>query len=321
LRSSALLPICIVLFFVEGALPMSQDSKSAGAQYASYLRLLPQSVVDANNRRAQVQAQKVANAFSESFVKGVCPVCKNALTSYAKDAPCLHWLLKPEGFEKDDFPRIVERFSLAQLELFMRRVASQAAFAKNINDMASEGTGKLVELTAKYKDLEWAISCAKSDYDGHGNTEESLRPHYHFQMRIDGKRFIDYSDYHLSLHHSDILTMEAMRLASGKITRNYVGGEGMDTVFKEDVVEGLLAKGDGGDMLSTVHIVERKGMDAGALLDQLRAAKAEGRPMIDVVRGEEDAKVTTLVEPGPGVVQQAVRQGRRRRGVSDGLSE
>src|SRR3981081_501576 len=78
----------------------------------------------------------------------------------------------------------------------MRRVANQEAFAKNISDMASEGAGKLVELTAKYKDFEWAISCAKSDYDGHGNTEESQRPHYHFQMRIDGTRFIDYSDYH-----------------------------------------------------------------------------------------------------------------------------
>jgi len=43
-------------------------------------------------------------------------------------------------------------------------------------------------------------------------------------------------------------------------------------------------------------------MDAGAFLDQLRAAKVEGRPVIDVVRGVEDAKVTTLVEPGPGVV-------------------
>ena len=300
---------------------MSQESKTAGAQYASYLRLLPQSVVEANNRRAQAHAQKAADAFAESFAEGTCPVCKNALTSYTNDAPCLHWLLRPEGFEKDDFPRIAARYSLAQVELFMRRVANQEAFAKNINDMASEGTGKLVELTAKYMTFEWALSCAKSDYDGHGNTEESQRPHYHFQMRIDGKRFIDYNDYHLPLHHSDILTMEAMRLAPGKITRNYVGGEGMDTVFKEDVVESLLTQGDGGDMLNAVHIIERKGMDAGAFLDQLRAAKAKGFPVIDVVRGVEDAKVTTLVEPGPGVVHQAVRQGRGRRAVTDELPE
>jgi hypothetical protein len=115
--------------------------------------------------------------------------------------------------------------------------------------------------------------------------------------------------------------MEAMRLAPGKIKRNYAGGEGMDTVFKEDVVEKLLAQGDGGDMLNATHIIERKGMDAGAFLDQLRAAKAEGRPLMDVVRGVENAKVTTLVEPGPGVVLQAVRQGRGRRVVTDELPE
>jgi hypothetical protein len=292
---------------------MSQESKMAGGRYASYLRLLPQSVVDANNRRARVHAEKVADAFAVSFANGKCPVCKNELTSYAKDAPCLHWLLRPEGFEKDDFPRIAERYSMAQIELYMRRVANQGAFAKNINDMASEGTGKLVELTTKYEDFEWAISCAKSDYDGHGNTEESQGPHYHFQMRVGGQRFIDYNDYHLPLHHSDILTMEAMRLAPGKITRSYVGGEGMDTVFKEDVVEGLLAQGNGGDLLNVTHIIERKGMDAGAFLEQLRAAKADGRPLLDVVRGVESAKVTTLVEPGPGVVRQAVRRGRRQR--------
>ncbi|WP_190242244.1 hypothetical protein ACF1BQ_029010 [Bradyrhizobium sp. RDT10] len=58
-----------------------------------------------------------------------------------------------------------------------------------------------------------------------------------------------------------------MRLAPGKITRNYFGSEGMDTVFKEDVVERLLSRGDGSDMLNTVHIIERKRMDAGAFLD------------------------------------------------------
>jgi hypothetical protein len=31
------------------------------------------------------------------------------------------------------------RYSLAQVERFMRRVANQEAFAKNVNDMASEG--------------------------------------------------------------------------------------------------------------------------------------------------------------------------------------
>jgi hypothetical protein len=46
--------------------------------------------------------------------------------------------------------------------------------------------------TAKHKDLEWSISCGKGDYDGHeSENEQSKKPHYHFQMRIGGKPFID----------------------------------------------------------------------------------------------------------------------------------
>jgi hypothetical protein len=52
-----------------------------------------------------------------------------------------------------------------------------------------------------------------------------------------------------------------------------LGGEGMDVVFKEDVVERLLSQGAGGDMLSATHIIERKGMDAGELLAKLRALR------------------------------------------------
>ncbi|WP_156438821.1 hypothetical protein [Bradyrhizobium valentinum] len=41
---------------------MSQESKTAGAQYASYLRLLPQS--------AQAHAQNAADAFAKLFAEG-----------------------------------------------------------------------------------------------------------------------------------------------------------------------------------------------------------------------------------------------------------
>jgi hypothetical protein len=52
---------------------MSQESKTAGAQYASYLRLLSQSVVEANNRRAQAHAQKATDDFAEIVRGGQVP--------------------------------------------------------------------------------------------------------------------------------------------------------------------------------------------------------------------------------------------------------
>jgi hypothetical protein len=68
-------------------------------------------------------------------------------------------------------------------------------------------------------------------------------------------------------------------------------------------------------------MLRRKPVTEQGGLPRRDTAKAKGRPLIDVVRGVDDAKVTTLVEPGPGVVHQAVRQGRGRRVFTDELPE
>jgi hypothetical protein len=83
-------------------------------------------------------------------------------------------LMRPEGFEKGDLPGIAERSSLAQVGLFMHRVASQEAFTKNINDMASDGTGKLVELTAKSRGT---TAAAKAWMQSSGKTWRRVRWH------------------------------------------------------------------------------------------------------------------------------------------------
>jgi hypothetical protein len=151
---------------------MSTSSKQAAQDFVKYLKLLPAGVLDDNNKRALLQAEKEAQAFSADFRAGKCTACGSDLSSFEKGKPCLHWLLRPVGFEKEDFPRVTDRFSMEQVERFIRRVANQEVLAKNINDMANEGTGKLVELTAKYKNLEWAISCGQGDYDGHESNSE-----------------------------------------------------------------------------------------------------------------------------------------------------
>jgi len=180
---------------------------------------------------------------------------------------------------------------------------------------------KLVELTTKYKDLEWAISCGKGDYDGHGSdSKDSKKPHYHFQMRVDKKPYIDYADFHIPLHHSDIVTMEAERLAPDHVTRRFSGGEGMSEVFTEENVEKLALHGkavdnDADGIVKFDHIIvadEGTELDAQAVLDIARKARAEGRPATKALRTLPNARVLTIAEPGPGVVEQAVRSGGRR---------
>ena len=62
-----------------------------------------------------------------------------------------HALTGSNGFGKEHFELITQKYSLIKLEHYLRWVANEGAFAKNINDLADEGSGKLVELTIKYE--------------------------------------------------------------------------------------------------------------------------------------------------------------------------
>src|SRR5262249_38377489 len=131
--------------------------------------------------------------------------------------------------------------SLIPLEYYLRWVANEEAFAKNINDLSDEGTGKLVELTISYKNLEWSFSCGANDLSGHeGGGEHSKRPHYPFQMYVDGKPFIRYNDFHLPLSDRDFGFLEFMRQNPGKVRRRLPRGAGMNEVLDEENLEHLV---------------------------------------------------------------------------------
>jgi hypothetical protein len=80
--------------------------------------------------------------------------------------PCRHWLLKPDGVRKEHIERLATDMSWSLLENYVRWVANEEAFAQNINDLADEGTGKLLELTVKYKNLEWSFTRAAGSTPG-----------------------------------------------------------------------------------------------------------------------------------------------------------
>lgn len=170
---------------------MSENSRKKGQDFAKWLQSRSKEEREEGNRKGREQAETDHKEFQEAFRAGKCFACKDDLTSFHKDRPCVHWLLKPNGFTKWHFPDVANKFSCSQIQAFLRWVASEEAFARNINDLSDEGTGKLIELTIRYKDCEWSISCGENDFLGHQtNSENSKRPHYHFQMRYNRGAFI-----------------------------------------------------------------------------------------------------------------------------------
>jgi hypothetical protein len=304
---------------------MTENGKQRASSFAKFLAgMSPEDWARANERNRE-QALEEHKSFSEAFKAGQCCFCGDLLTSFDRTKPCRHWLLKPEGFDKEHFELLATRHSWSVFEGYLRWVANEEAFAKNINDLADEGTGKLVELTIKYKNLSWSFSCGATDLSGHeGGGEHSKRPHYHFQMYVDGKPFLRYNDFHIPLSAQDVGVLEYIRDNPGEVQRRIAGGTGMNEVLDESTLEHLVRMGRSG---LTEHEVENapikldtlimaepgKTIRGDDLYNLIQAAKAEGVTITSKMHELQDVQVQTIVSPGPGVVRQAPRSGRRKK--------
>jgi hypothetical protein len=179
----------------------------------------------------------------------------------------------------------------------------------------------VVELTIRDKDCEWAFSCSEGDYRGHESvSEESRRPHYHFQMRYKKQAFIRYNDFHVPLWDSDISTIEAKRAAPGFVREHFVGGEGMGDLLNEDTLEhvvntsrAIANEEEATIKLDTIVMAdEGKSIRGEDLMGVIEEAKAKGVSVASLLPKLKGTSVQTIVTPGAGVVEQAPRSGRKR---------
>ncbi len=259
--------------------------------------------------------------FLAGFEAGNCYICRKPLFSFSKKTPCLHWLLKPKGFKKNDLPELAQRFGFFQTQTYLRWVANTEAFARNINDLPDEGSAtKLLELTIRYRNLEWSFSCADSDYQGHQSSQHAKYPHYHFQMRIDQRRFINFSDFHVPFTEGDILSLEAKRRLPHMVKHKFPRGEGMSEVLNDDTVEALVASGLATDneedaplhMNTMVMADEGTTIRGEDLYNIIQEAKAKGVTISSLMHKLPNAKTQVIVTAGSGVVDQAPRSGRKK---------
>lgn len=304
---------------------MSNSTRPSAQTFAQFMASLPSSEIDRVNELSRKEAQAQHKAFSEAFKAGSCCFCSDALASFDAAKPCRHWLLKPEGVRKEHIEKLAAQLSWSVLENYVRWVANEEAFAQNINDLADEDTGKLLELTVKYKNLEWSFSCGDTDLAGHeGGGDHSKVPHWHFQMYVDGKPFVRYNDYHLPLSDADAGFLEFMRTHPGKVHRRLAGGVGMSEVFHESMLEELVAKGRSGAdeaeverapiKLDTIIMADPGTTIRGEdIYNLIQAARAEGVTATSKLRELKNVSVKTIVSAGPGVVHQAPRSKRKRR--------
>ncbi len=303
---------------------MSEKERQRGRDFAKFLSSLPAEQRDAGNRQSHEHSKAEHEKFQAKFADDVCYLCDAPLTSYTKGHPCAHWLLNPKGFTKADFPAVTKRYGFFQLGSFLRWIANTDSFARNINDLKDEGTGKLFESTIRYKELEWSFSCSESDYMGHQTTQHARHAHYHFQMRRHGYTTIKYNDFHIPFKDSEIHQIEAMRAAPELIKHRYPFGEGMGDLLTDETVEhivneGLAAEGVNEDdapfKLDTIVMADEgttmRGEDIYNIIQEARAKKVTIASLMHKI---PNSTARVIVTPGPGVVEQAPRTGGRGKG-------
>jgi hypothetical protein len=300
---------------------VNNELRAKGSDYANFLETLSPEEVAHGNEINYRNAQAEFKRFVDHFDAGNCYLCEKPLSSFSKKLPCPHWLLKPKGFKKNDLPALTVHYGFYQIQAFLRWIANHEAFARNINDFAEEGTGnKLFEVTIKYKNLEWAFSCAESDYQGHASSQHAKHPHYHFQMRIDRKPFINYNDFHVPFSNRDVINIEAMRAQPCKVKQRFSFGEGINDLLSDKTVEHFAdltaPTDDDATALFKIDMIvmaeEGKTISGDDLNEIIQEAKAKGVTVASLMHKLQNARTQVIVSPGPGIVEQAPRTGRKK---------
>ena len=300
---------------------MSESALQKADRLVAHLQALsPEERDEISARNVQRTAAEHAD-FTAAFCAGNCYICERSLLSFSTKTPCLHWLLKPKGFKKHHLKDIADLFGFFQIQTYLRWVANTEGFAKHINDLEEEGSGtKLLELTIRYRGLEWSFSCAPSDYEGHQGSQHAKHPHYHFQMRIDRRPFINFSDFHLPFSEGDILSIEAKQRLPEMVKHKFPHGEGMSDVLNDSTVEAIVSQSTRSDdgKNAQLHLDTLVMADEGTtirgedLYDLIQEAKAKGVTIASLMHKLSNVSTRVYVTPGPGVVEQAARTGRKK---------
>jgi hypothetical protein len=269
---------------------------------------LPEALLE----RADAEHQK----FRTAFQAGQCYLCGYALTDFVAAKPCPHWLLKPAGFKKRFFQKLVEQFGYFDIQQFLRWAANEGEFATNINDLPVEGDGKMLATTIVYGDLEWSFSCTESDFAGHAKTQNAKHPHYHFQMRVRKQPFIYYNDFHAPFSDKDMVKLKAEQAKPSK--RLFPHGEGMHDILNQDRLEDFVKlptdKAPDNPRVTVDAWAEsrsKQGFKSEDVMAAVRhAVKTGARPAAGLLN-LKDATVRAVVRPAPGMTPLAKREGGR----------
>ncbi|WP_299495249.1 hypothetical protein [uncultured Shewanella sp.] len=296
---------------------MKHDTEKYRQIFAS---MSPEAVEEMNQKNDD-EHQRQATAFKEGYKKDICYLCGKPFKTISKENPCLHWLLRQCKFKKKDFPKIYKKYGYGNLAAFIRWCANQKRLHSSINDLEEEKSDrKVLSYTVKWKNIEWTFDCSKNDFIGHEGTTIDF-PHYHFQMRIDGRQFINFNDFHVPFTDEDVFVLKNS-LEQGDCFKHNFGaiGSGMQdaVTIDPDLALEYMSNADEDDatyhLSTTIEAIDKP--IPGELIDEIRQESLETGKSMTLIAKEKlkgIAIVKTSISPADSIPDIASRTEHKRR--------
>ncbi|MGY2440161.1 hypothetical protein [Pseudomonas sp. SDO52101_S400] len=260
--------------------------------------------------------------FKHGYERGKCYLCGKDFKTLSRDEPCLHWLLRMGKFKPKDIKLIGEKYGYVQIAAYLRWCANQEKPLANINDLEEEAPeGKFLSSTIRWKNIEWTFDCSANDLAGHGGSHSSF-PHYHFQMRIEGRQFINFNDYHLPFSDVDLLSFR-LRNEPGFNFDFGVHGAGMSDAMKIDpelIIENTVVsetEESAGFGFSTMIMSDAGTISGDDIYKMIQESKRTGKSIASLSRklyeNDKSVSIETIVSPSDSVPEITARTEMKRR--------
>ncbi|MDB6117906.1 MAG: hypothetical protein JWO08_1687 [Verrucomicrobiaceae bacterium] len=159
--------------------------------------------------KKQEEAHLEYLSFREAAENEYCYICGKPWATFSSAGePCLHWLLRPKGVKTKHIEQLMLAQGYFRPASFVRFIANFAKPYKNINDLEDEGDPAAVfHWTCCWKHIRWTFKCGLNDLRGHAGSQTDF-PHFHMEMRLDGRAFVDFGSLHIPLSKVDLANLQ-----------------------------------------------------------------------------------------------------------------
>lgn len=207
----------------------------------AYFNSIPQDEINRQKYLQSEENKRLHDEFTEGLKNGKCFLCDGQMNSFEIDKPCFHWFTYPKGIKKKHFESYLKNpIGFFQLDIYLRWLANTEKSFGNINDLKAETSAtSYLETTYKYRDIEWAFSIGHTDKEGHINSQVGSKPHYHIQMKVGGRVFLNFNNFHIPFSDVDLFTIELLEQVGDKVKLCHSYGYGAGIIEDDEILKNI----------------------------------------------------------------------------------